>query len=320
MSVLKNTAYKPSFLFKNKHFNTVYRTLFTKYNVQFNRERLELSDGDFIDLDISSVRSNKVVIAIHGLEGSSSSTYILSLTKVLNKHGFDVFAMNLRGCSGELNRLLSSYHSGKTEDLEAVIQHLKKNYHYKEIHIVGYSLGGNLTLKYMGEIGKQTTIKSAVGVSVPCDLEATAIKMNALSNRLYLHKFLESLLAKTYQKLAAFPDSFLTKESIKRIKNFKDFDDTYTAPAHGFKDAEDYWRTSSCKQFIPFIKTPTLLITALDDPFFTKECYPTEEAKNNADFHLETTIYGGHVGFGSHLNFKQNTWCEYRILSFLQQQ
>ncbi len=320
MPVLKNSTYNPSFLFKNGHFNTIYRTLFHNSNVNFNRERLELADGDFIDLDSSSVNSEKVVIAIHGLEGSSKSSYILSLTNVVNKHGFDVVAMNHRSCSGEPNRLLSSYHSGKTKDLEMVIQYIENQYSYKEIHIVGYSLGGNMTLKYMGEDNVSSKVTSAVGVSVPCSLKDSSIQMNLLSNRIYLNRFLKSLEQKTLEKLERFPDSFLTIASIKSIKNFKDFDDVYTAPAHSFKDAEDYYKKSSSKQYIPSIKTPTLLITALDDPFFGTACYPFKEAKANDSFFMEVTDHGGHVGFGSYLNTVQNTWCEHRILSFLMYQ
>lgn len=320
MPILKNSTYKPSFLFKNGHFNTVYRALFNNSNINFNRKRLELADGDFIDLDISSVNSDKAVIAVHGLEGNSKSSYIISLINVLNKHDFDVIAMNHRSCSGELNRLLSSYHSGKTEDLEAVIEYVNNQYDYKEIHIVGYSLGGNMTLKYMGEENVSPKIKSAVGVSVPCSLRDSSIQMNLFSNRLYLNRFLKSLEKKILKKLERFPDSFLNEESIKSIKTFKDFDDVYTAPAHGFKDAEDYYKKSSSKQYIPSIKIPTLLITALDDPFFGEACYPFKEAEANNNFFMELTTYGGHVGFGTQLNVTRNTWCEYRVLSFLSYQ
>ena len=319
MPFIKKTSYKPTLLFKNKHFNTVYRTFFNNYNVNFRRERLELIDGDFMDLDISSVNSEKVVVAIHGLEGSSNSTYILSLCKVLNQHNFDVIAMNLRGCSGESNRLLSSYHSGKTEDLDFIIQHLIKKYNYNDINIVGYSLGGNLTFKYIAEQEDSSKIRSAVGVSVPCDLKTSALQMNTFSNTLYLQMFLKSLKKKALQKSIEFPDSFLTKASITAIKNFKDFDDIYTAPAHGFKNAEDYWANSSCKQYIPSIKIPTLLITAFDDPFLGPACYPIKEAEANDYFFTEATKYGGHVGFGTHLNVDRNIWCENRILSFLTQ-
>lgn len=320
MPILHNATYNPTFPFKNGHFNTIYRILFANNKVIFKRKRLELDDGDFIDLDISSVKSDKLVIAIHGLEGSSKSTYIVSLTKVLNEHNFDVIAMNHRSCSGELNRLLSSYHSGKTEDLEAVITYIEKHYNYKEIHIVGYSLGGNITLKYMGEGKVSSKIKSAVGVSVPCSLSDSSKQMNLLSNRLYLNRFLKSLKVKAFEKLKQFPDSFLTKEKIQSIKNFNDFDTIYTAPAHGFKNAEDYYKKSSCKQYIHSIKLPTLLITSLDDPFFGEASYPFQEAKLNDAFFMEATKYGGHVGFGTYLNQKKNTWSEHRILSFLKNQ
>ena len=319
MPVINHSTYRPTFPFRNKHLNTVYRTFFNKLTIPFDRKRLELSDGDFIDLDFTTVNSNKVVIALHGLEGSSQSTYMLSLANILNQHFYDIIAVNLRGCSGYPNRLFSSYHSGKTEDLEAIIQYVENNYSYKEIYLVGYSLGGNLTLKYMGEKGNSISskVKCAVGVAVPCDLKASSAKINSIANWPYLKMFLKSLRKKSFQKLEQFPDSFLTKEMILSIKNFEDFDNVYTGPAHGFKNAQDYYKIASCKQYIPSIKIPTLLITALDDPFFSKECYPFKEAETNDSFFMEATKYGGHVGFASSFDVEKNIWCENRILSFL---
>ena len=319
MPVIENSTYRPSFFFKNKHLNTVYRTFFNKLVINYKRERIELIDGDFIDLDISSVNSDKVVVAIHGLEGSSQSTYMQSLCNLLNQNNFDVIAVNLRGCSGHPNRLFSSYHSGKTDDLEAIIQYVEAHYGYNEIHLVGYSLGGNITLKYMGEkeASISSKIKSAVGVAVPCDLKASSDKITSFANRVYLKMFLKSLREKSFQKLRQFPDSFLTKEVILSIKSFRDFDDAYTGPAHGFKDAEDYYEKSSSKQYIPTIKRPTLLITSLDDPFFSSECYPFREASQNSHFFLEATNYGGHVGYASSFDVAKNNWCENRILSFI---
>jgi hypothetical protein len=188
--------------------------------------------------------------------------------------------------------------------------------------MVGYSLGGNLVLKYMGEYGAHTSssIKSAIGVSVPCDLKASAIKMNTLSNRPYLNMFMRSLRKKAFQKLKEHHDSFLTKEAILSAKTFKDFDDIYTAPAHGFKNAEDYWARSSANRYISQIKLPTLLITAKDDPFFNKDCYPFKEASENSYFFMEATPYGGHVGFNSTFNVNLNDWHENRIVGFLTKQ
>ena len=319
MPLIKNTTYQPAFPFTNRHFNTVFRTFYNPHRINFRRERLELEDGDFLDLDCTLLKSDKVVIAIHGLEGSSNSTYIHSLATLLHDHGIDMIALNLRSCSGVPNRLYSSYHSGKTRDLHSVITYVTEKLNYQSVSIVGYSLGGNMAIKYMGEYaaGMSQKIKTAIGVSVPCDLEGSAKKINLHSNRLYRKVFMKSLLKKLKDKVSKFPQSPLTTEDLKNIHDFKDFDNAYTAPAHGFKDAVDYWHQSSCKQFIPKINKPTLLITAMDDPFLTKSCYPFKEAEANTMFYLLTTQYGGHVGFGQSLNPHSNNWCEKQIINFI---
>ena len=317
MPYIENSTYSPSFIFKNGHVNTMYRAVFCHPQLEYSRKRIELSDGDFIDLDFSTIGSDQLVLLIHGLEGSSNSSYMVSLTNELNRNGYDAVSMNLRGCSGEPNRLVNSYHSGKTEDIEEVFDFILENYSYKELHIVGYSLGGNLILKYVGEKNRPH-IKSAVAISTPCDLASTAIKMTAVSNKLYLTIFLKTLKEKALQKADQFPDSFLNKGAIQKIKTFKELDDFYTAPANGFKNAEDYWQKASCKQFIPTIRTKSLLINALDDPFFTVESYPIEEAKAHKYLHLETPKYGGHVGFMTYINTSKLPWCEQRIISFIQ--
>lgn len=318
MPIIKNSTYSPSTLFKNSHINTMYRVGFGDSKGNFDRKRVELSDGDFLDLDFSLVGSKKIAVLIHGLEGSSSSTYIVSLTKVLNENGYDTVALNLRGCSGEANRLLCSYHSGKTEDVHEAIQFVQSNYNYREINLVGFSLGGNLTLKYIGE-EYRPAINTAIAVSVPCDLSSSSFALNKLSNRIYLNRFLKTLKEKAYQKLEQFPNSFLTKEAIENVKNFREFDDLFTGPANGFDNGEDYYLKNSCKQFIPAIKTRSLLINALDDPFLTPDCYPISEATANSFFHLETPKYGGHVGFVTYLNITKQLWCENRILTFIKE-
>ena len=319
MALITNSSYHPEFLFKNNHFNTIYRTLFQNLKIKYTRKRLELNDGDFIDLDFSSINSNKIIVAIHGLEGSSNSNYIKSLTKVLNQYQFDVVAINLRGCSGEANRKLSSYHSGKTDDLDKVINYLNTKYSYDEINLVGFSLGGNLILKYMGEhiFDSHKLIKTAVTVSAPCDLKGSSVELSKFWNNAYMKRFLISLKKKLITKSEQFPNSFLEIEKIKNARNFFDMDNLYTAPAHGFKDAFDYWKKNSSKQFIPAIKTPTLLITSQDDPFLSNSCIPVEQAKTNSNFTLELTNYGGHVGFNSSFLTSNNHWLEKRIVEFL---
>jgi len=320
MALINNSTYDPKYYFKSKHFNTVYRTLFNNITIDYQRKRMETKDGDFMDLDFSTVNSPNIVLIIHGLEGSSNSNYVTSLTKICNENNLDVAAVNLRGCSEEPNRLLSSYHSGKTEDLTEIIDFIDNNYVYKSLHIVGFSLGGNITLKYLGEKGNHvpSKIRSAVTVSVPCDLKGSSESLAKIWNTVYMQRFLISLKKKSLIKLKQFPDAFLTKKNIEKVKTFYDFDNLYTAPAHGFHDAFDYWKKSSSKQFIPNIKTPSLLITSLDDPFLSKSCIPVQESKNHKYFNLEVTKYGGHVGFNSNLKNDNRYWLENRIVQFLQ--
>ena len=319
MALVDQSSYNPKIYFKSKHFNTIYRTFFNNTSINYQRKRLETNDGDFLDLDFSLANASSIAIVIHGLEGSSDSAYVKSLNKVLNENNIDVVAVNLRGCSGEPNRLLSSYHSGKTDDLLEVISYIEEQYQYDHIHIIGFSLGGNMTLKFLGEKGFDVSskVKSAVTVSVPCDLYGSSVNLAKVSNLVYMNRFLRSLKRKTLYKSKQFPNSFLKKETIENAKSFFDFDNLYTAPAHGFKDAFDYWKKNSSKQFIPNIKIPTLLITSSDDPFLSESCIPVQEAKNNSNFYLELTKYGGHVGFNTNFLFLEELWLENRIVEFI---
>ena len=313
------SSFKPNFLFRNKHFNTLFRFIFNTPSVSFKRERMITSDNDFIDLDIASVQSNKAIITIHGLEGSSQSSYIQSLTKFANKNKYDVIAMNLRGCSGEPNLQLASYHSGKTSDVLEVIHYIETKNKYSEIHIVGYSLGGNLTLKLVGEFGVDSPnmLKSAVGVSVPCDLKGSSQVLNNGFNKFYKYGILKSLLTKAKGKLEQFSNHEIDKKKLLNSKTFIDFDNNLTAPLNGFKNSDDYYKQSSCKQYIKDIRLPSLIISALDDSFLSESCYPYKEVSNNDFVRLITPKYGGHVGFYSGFTKKSNYWLEEQIISFI---
>ena len=321
MPLLTQTSFKPNIFFRNKHFNTLYRFILSTSTIDFVRERMTTNDLDFIDLDISSVESKSVIIAIHGLEGSSKSSYIQSLTVYANKNEYDVVVMNLRGCSGEPNKLLSSYHSGKTDDLKQVIDYIIKKKKYKCIHIVGYSLGGNLALKLMGEFGEKfpKILKSAIGISVPCDLEGSSEVLNKGFNKVYQYGILNSLLIKAKHKLSQFPNSGIRKEKLSKVSSFLDFDEYFTAPLNGFSSAKDYYTRSSCKPFLKDIKVPSMMIAALDDSFLSESCYPYQEAKENDNFFLLTPKFGGHVGFYSGFQKKNNYWLEKKILVFIYQ-
>jgi len=310
---LNATTYTPPLLFRNPHINTIYTAIFKKTTaITYQRERIKTLDQDFLDLDFSLASGNTIVLVIHGLEGSSESSYVRRFTHSLNEEGYNVCAMNLRSCSGELNTLFSAYHSGKTDDVEAVIDYLYTTKKYNQIHIIGFSLGGNLCLKYMGE-QHHPYIKSALAVSVPCDLRGSSIQMSQAKNKIYATGIMNSLKNKLKQKVALCPTMGIEMKDIQKIKSFHDFDNLYTAPFHGFKDADDYYEKNSSKYFIKNIKTPTLLINALDDPFLSESCYPYHESKENAFFTFEYPNYGGHVGFYAHAK----TWIEKRAIDFL---
>jgi len=320
MPILKSDFNPTTPLFKNGHFNTIYRALFFKGDVTYTRKRIKTWDDDFIDLDFSIMGSKNLVVHIHGLEGSSQSNYMTASAKHLNNLGYDTVCFNLRGCSGEDNLLLNSYHSGKTEDLDFVLNYLLDKYNYQKIALVGYSLGGNLTLKYFGENNSilNSKIHCAVTVSVPVDLASSSRVLSKFENTLYMQNFLKTLKSKIISKVEKHKSLEVDLQQLKKAKNFKDLDDLYTAPVNGFKDAEDYWEKASSKPFLKNIIKPVLLITSEDDPFLSPECIPFEEALSSDSFFLEATKYGGHVGFLSSFNKNNNHWLENRIANFLQ--
>ena len=311
---LIKTDYEPSFLFKNRHINTIYSSLFRKTkSLSFKRKRIETLDDDFLDIDFIENGSKKIVILCHGLEGSSDSKYIQATAKLLSLNGYSVAAMNYRFCSGEINRQLVTYHSGKTDDLHVVIKYLLPN--YDSVYLVGFSLGGNLILKYNGDglFSLSPKIKANVAISVPVDLKGSSISLKRCENVLYRWRFIRTLSKKMYLKHQQFPNE-LDVAPLKKVKTLTDFDDFFTSKINDFKDAEDYYLKASSKQFIPNITKPTLLINALDDPFLSESCFPISEAEENAKFYLMTPSNGGHVGFISKGDFY---WSEYQILNFL---
>nr|WP_299072065.1 alpha/beta fold hydrolase [uncultured Allomuricauda sp.] len=311
-----SSSYHPPLFFRNGHLSTVYAGLVRKvFDVIQKRERLILEDGDFLDLDWSesSLPTQKLVVLLHGLEGDAQRPYIIGSAKLFNKNGFDACAINYRGCSGEPNILYKSYHSGATEDLNEVLNHIIRTRNYSEIYLKGFSLGGNLLLKYLGE-GNQVPneVKRAVAISVPCNLQDSCLELLKPKNILYASRFKKNLIAKLKQKQLLFPE-LVSDTDIARIKTLKDFDDIYTSKAHNFKDAFDYYAQCSSKQFLPNINVPSLIINAKNDSFLGNECYPFREAEKNQNIYLEAPSYGGHVGFWGKNN---TTHTEIRALEF----
>lgn len=297
MPVIEST-FKAHFLFRKGFIATVYSGLFRTVDLEQKRDRLELADGDFIDLDWSYTehKSDKVVILLHGLEGHSQRPYLTGTAKLFNQNGIDAISVNFRGCSGEPNRKYYAYHSGATDDLHAIVMHAIENKNYSEIYIYGISLGGNLALKYLGERDVPTQVKACIGISVPCSLQHSAKQLHSLKNKLFHDRFKKKLVDSLKIKQTKFPEQ-LSEEEVNSINTLTDFDEVYTSKAHGFKNASDYYEQSSCLQFLPSIKVPSLIINALNDSFLTPECFPVKAAKNNPNLYLEMPKHGGHVGF-----------------------
>ncbi|RPE13109.1 alpha/beta fold hydrolase [Chitinophaga lutea] len=317
MPVLHHTDYKAPFLLRNRHLLTIFPSLFRKVKAaQYTRRRIRTADNDFIDLDISSVNSKRLVIILHGLEGNSRRQYVTGMVNIFNEGRYDTAAMNFRGCSGESNEALRFYHSGETGDLQTVIDHIIASGQYQQIHLVGFSLGGNVTLKYIGEQGAgiPSIVRSAVAISVPCDLKDSSLELEKSHNAIYMKRFIRSLGAKLEAKAQRYPEK-ISLDRFGEIRSFQQFDDRYTAPIHGFKDAEEYWAKNSSRQFLPDIRIPTLLINALDDPFLGRGSFPYEEAEQNPFFHLETPATGGHVGFVTFSG--KHYWSERRAFQFI---
>lgn len=313
-----DSNYKPPFVFRRGHFSTLYAGLIRNVDgPEQKRERISLSDGDFIDLDwsFSESKSKRLILILHGLEGDGQRHYMLGIAKLFNANNCDAVCMNFRGCSGEENKSFRSYNSGVTEDLEEVIAYILQHKNYQDIYLNGFSLGGNVLLKYLGERGTlPKQIKAAVAVSVPVSLKDSLYQILSFKNFLYAHKFKLNLIDKLKRKQLQFPD-LISDEDLKNIKNLKEFDDYYTSKAHGYIDAYDYYEKCSSLQFLPHIQIPTLLINALNDSFLSPECFPIAEAENNPNFFLEMPKYGGHVGFYD----KDNTYYnEKRTLEFIQ--
>jgi len=316
MGIIQNSNYSPPILHLSKHFATVYPALFRKIKTNWKCTGLTIftEDKDFIDIDYyTNPHTKKLVVISHGLEGNSKRPYVLGMAMAFIQRGFNVAAWNFRGCSGRMNQTEKFYHSGSTNDLDTVINYFSK--FHEEIYLVGFSLGGNLTLKYLGE--NWETLKKvgrSVVFSVPMHLESGSAHLNKPSNMIYSKRFLKTLKKKVIYKKSVMNVGY-SITGIDKIRTLFEFDDHFTAPIHHFKDAKDYYAQSSSIHYLKHISKPTLVINALNDPFLSKECFPFDDFKKNDYIYLETPKYGGHVGFymGQHNYY----WSEQRALEFI---
>lgn len=308
--------FKPVWWLRSPHMQTLFPVFFKKrYPLDLAEETVELEDGDFIDLCWSRCEAEKTVLVLHGLEGSLASHYANGVMHQLESAGFRPVFMHFRGCSGRVNRLPRAYHSGETADMAFIAEHIRRVTGHYPYAAVGFSLGGNALLKWLGESGSENQLKKAIAVSVPFRLADAATRLERGISRIYRNHLLNSL-RRTYTEKFSQMESPLDVD-VTALHSFREYDDQVTAPLHGFSGAEHYYDTCSSRQYLRGIVVDTRIIHSLDDPFMMSTTVPhDEELSEHVDFLL--TRYGGHVGFitvDKGLNIV--SWCEQKIIAFL---
>lgn len=318
---MSRSQFKPAWWLPNSHLQTLWPALCRRSvnDLSLYRERIELPDGDFIDLDWVNTQSRgPVVLILHGFEGSIESHYAKGMLKTIASWGWRGAFMHFRGCSGEPNRLPRSYHSGETGDVSFVINELLKREPKLPIAAIGYSLGGNVLLKWLGESGDKNPLKAAIAISVPFELHKAAARVQQGFSKLYQWYFVKCLRARLMNKFQITP-SPIEIEEMTRMHTIYEFDDKITAPLHGFASVDEYYKTASSRQYLRHIHVPTLILHAKDDPFMTEDVIPNSR-ELSPKVQLELTETGGHVGFVTgNLPWRPQYWLEERVPQFLQE-
>lgn len=318
--------FRPAHLWSNAHVQTVLANgLRSRSGVAFRRFRLDTPDGDFLDLDFAAVAGHPLpsgaplVLLLHGLEGSARRGYACETYRQLAQRGVAAVGLNFRSCSGEMNRTARFYHAGETADVAFVVRWLAEQFPDVPLGLIGFSLGGNTALKYLGEQGTATPVRAAAAVSPPFNLTINAPVFDSGSGRFYRRFFLHSLRRKV-RRHAALIGEKVDVDAVLHAPTVRAFDDTLTAPLHGFRDAADYYAQSSSGQFLPGVRVPTLLLRALDDPFFGSDA-PRAAIAANPDLVPGFVAHGGHVGFvEGRWPWRFHYWAERQAARFLAQQ
>jgi predicted alpha/beta-fold hydrolase len=324
---MEDQAFAPAWWLPGPHLQTIGGLLLRRgRGVSLRRERIELADGDFLDLDwcleADGRRSDPgapLALVLHGLEGSFESGYVLEMLRRLTDRRLTALVLNFRSCSGEPNRLPRFYHSGDTDDLAAVLAGIRERFPDRRIGAVGFSLGGNVLLKYLGERGRagaSPVVEAAVAVSAPFDLAAGIVKLEHGTSRIYQRYLVRKLRRKVRLKNDALA-GHVDVDRLRRVSTIREFDELATAKLHGFRDAEDYYARSSCNQFLSDILVPSLLIHSVDDPFVSAGSIPRTTVAANRSIQAEFTASGGHVGFITGPPWAPRFWAEDRAASFL---
>ena len=296
-TMMANSPFEPAWWLPGAHLQTLWPALFRRRPaLRLRPERLELPDGDFLDLSWVEGSQGPLILVLHGLEGNLQSHYAAGLLKALARSGLRPVFLHFRNCGPEPNRLVRSYHAGETGDLQLTLEHLRQLAGEPVAGAVGVSLGGNILLKWLGERGDRALLETAVAISVPFCLGDTAVRLERGLSRIYQAHLLTRMRASYRRKFSRMASP--VSVDVDRIRSFREFDDRITAPLHGFAGVDEYYRLCSCRQFLPRIRTPTLILHALDDPFMYRETVPTASELGQA-VTLELARGGGHVGFVS---------------------
>lgn len=316
---MSTNQFKPAWWLPTSHLQTLWPAICRSEikNLSLSRERIELPDGDFIDLDwCDKERKGPTVLILHGFEGSISSHYAKGMMAAIRQQGWRGVFMHFRGCSGEPNRLPRGYHSGETKDVDYIVNLLAKREDHAVIAAIGYSLGGNVLLKWLGETAENNPLTAAVAISVPLELHKAAARIEKGFSRFYQWYLIKCARKRLLKKFEEIPHPF-DFEMLSEIEGLKDLDGKYTVPLHGFTSIDEYYTTASSRQYLRNIQVPTLLVQAKDDPFMTEDVIPTKD-EVSAAVTLEVTETGGHVGFiGGNLPWRPHYWLEERIPAYL---
>ena len=314
------SKFHPPWWARNPHIQTVLAKVLQRTRIKYRKERLELPDGDFLDLAWGLPEQSEhkpLVVLFHGLEGDIESHYVQGMMAALHRQGWQAVLMHFRGCSGEPNRYLQAYHSGAIEDPHYVLDLLRQRYPERPMAAIGYSLGGNMLVNYLAKYPRNT-LCAAVVVSAPLQLAASADRINTGLSRGYQHYLLKRMVFNWQQRLQRHPQH---QSSVKayQIKSLRQFDDKITAPIHGFHDADDYYQQCSGLKLLDKLSTPTLIIHAADDPFMDDSVIP--DASDLAPtITYELSRSGGHVGFIQGTPWAPEYWLEHRVPHWLAQQ
>lgn len=322
MPLITSSSYPGApFWQRGGHLQTMIPGVFRRVKgVEYQRERIETPDGDFLDLDWlrAPAPTRKLVVITHGLESSSEAQYCRGTAKFFAQNGWDALAWNCRSCSGEMNRNFRMYHHGDTDDISSVVDHALSTGRYEVVALVGYSMGGNISLKYVGTRGEKLPpqLRAVVAFSAPCDIRAGADVLDRWDNWIYKTRFLSFLKQKIHQKAQAFPGR-LDVSKLKQLRRWYDFDEHFSARICGFASADEFHAQASAKNFVAGTRVPTLLVSAQNDPILTPACFPTDIAREHPFFYVELPAGGGHCGFQMR-GGGEFSWAERRALEFVE--